>query len=98
MKKIFRTAESIVILGYVLSLLGILGLAFAAYEIPRQLVNTARQTTHSHRVTAKIEEIARDVLDAESTGRAYVITGNPDVLARYHRVLPEIDRDVEEYR
>jgi len=98
MKRFFRSAERTVILGYVLSLLGILALAFASYEIPRQLVQTARQSAHSHGMTAKIEEIARDVLDAESTGRAYVITGNPDVLDRYHRVLPEIDRDVQGYR
>ena len=97
MKRLFRSAERTVILGYLLSLLGILALAFASYEIPRQLVQTARQSAHSHGVTAKIEEIARDVLDAESTGRAYVITGNPDVLDRYHRVLPEIDRDVEAF-
>ena len=97
MKKIIRSAERIVILGYLLSLIGILALAFASYEIPRQLVQTARQSAHSHLVVAKIEEIARGVLDAESTGRAYVITGNPDLLARYHRLLPEVDRDVQAF-
>ena len=97
MKRIIRSAERTVVLGYILSLVGILALAFAAYEIPRQLVQTARQSAHSHRVVAKIEEIARGVLDAESTGRAYVITGNPDLLARYYRVLPEVDRDVQAF-
>lgn len=93
-----RSAERTVIVGYVLSLLGMLVLAFAAYEIPQQLVRSAREVAAAARVLGTISDIGRSALDAESTARAYIVTGEAQILKRYLRLLPEIDQNIAAFR
>jgi diguanylate cyclase (GGDEF)-like protein len=85
-------------IGYVLSLIGIALLAFAVYEIPRQLVENARAIARSERVIGTIEEIGRSALNAESTARAYVIASDAPTLDRYFSLLPQIDDQISAFR
>lgn len=91
-------AERAVIIGYVLSLVGMLLLAYAAYEIPQQLVQSARAVAAAERVKTAIEDIGSSVSEAESTARTYIITGDAQALERYLLLLPEIDKDIAAFR
>ncbi|HET7158236.1 MAG TPA: diguanylate cyclase, partial [Burkholderiales bacterium] len=87
-----------VIIGYVLSLIGMLLLAYAAYEIPRQLVQSARAVAAAERVKAAIDDIGSSVSEAESIARTYIITGDAPALERYLLLLPEINQDIAAFR
>ncbi|MES2565073.1 MAG: diguanylate cyclase [Pseudomonadota bacterium] len=91
-------AERAVGVGYVLSLVGMLLLAYAAYEIPQQLVQSARAVAAAERVKSAIEEIGKAVSEAESTARTYIITGDAQTLERYLLLLPEINKDIAAFR
>ncbi len=54
--------------------------------------------THTHETLTKIEEVFRDISEAEAGVRGYIISGDEAFLEPYHLALPEISADLNELR
>ena len=94
----FGSIEKTVGWGYVFSLFGILAVALVAYNVSKEEIVSADWVTHTEQVIASLQEIQRYALDAESTGRAFIISGHPELIDKYSMLLPVIDTKIGEFR
>ena len=94
----FGSIEKTVGWGYVFSLLGILALALVAYNVSKGEIESADWVTHTQEVIASLEGIQRYALDAESTGRGFLVSGDPVLIERYMALLPAIDAKIRDFR
>ena len=92
------TVERTLIAAYMLSIVGIFTLGFLFFFATRQEVIASNWVTHTESAIGDIEAIHRLALDAESTGRAFLITGNDENLARYRRLIPQLYNSVATFK
>jgi diguanylate cyclase (GGDEF)-like protein len=92
------TVEKTLIAAYALSTMGILMLGVLFYVATRQEIAASDWVAHTERSIGDIEAIHRLALDAESTGRAYLISGRSDMLARYEQQVPALYKSVVTFK
>lgn len=80
------------LLGFVASVLILLGVGAALYSGAGRSVRDAEQVAHSWSVLEQIGGLYSRVKDLEAAQRGYVLTGKPEYLGQFHAALPEIDR------
>ena len=83
-------------LGIVLLLL--LSLGWAAYSTPRSLVTSTTQFRQDYDTLDALSAWTRDMDEAETGQRGYLLTGNPDYLAPYQAALKELPLDFEKLK
>lgn len=71
---------------------------FIAYRGTHQLVETAREETHTYQVLSGLEEILSLVKDAETGQRGYIITGEPRYLEPYQTAIKRIGQKTKDVR
>ena len=94
----FGSVEKTIGWGYVFSLFGILALALVAYSVSKEEIESADWVTHTEEVIASLEGIQRYALDAESTGRGFLISGDLGLFEKYSMLLPVIDAKIGAFR
>lgn len=79
--------------GLAFLLVGLLMISsFTSYWSMTELVDATRQRKMSFLATAELDQIATQMLNAETGQRGYVITGDPSYLEPYTDAVSEIDR------
>jgi diguanylate cyclase (GGDEF)-like protein len=68
-------------------MLGMLAVTALAFFVSRQQIEAADWVARTERAIARLESIESDLLAAESTGRAFVLTGASDLPARFSSLL-----------
>ena len=75
-------------LGVVLLLL--LSLGWAAYRTPKSLATSTKQFQQDYAMLDALSAWTRDMNEAETGQRGYLLTGNPDYLVPYENALREL--------
>ncbi len=83
---------SIAILGF------LIGNAVVAYRKGSAVLSDARDVTHSVNVIANVNEIDSLMLEAESSHRGYVVTGDDRFLGRYREIHRLVDDDLDKLK
>ena len=74
-------------LGFGLSLLVLLAVAFVAFQGARQLKHTTTGLVDSRDQARIIREVRSAIVDAETSQRGFIITGDPVYLEPYQKAL-----------
>jgi PAS domain S-box-containing protein len=82
--------EKRVLFGFVFALAIIVGLGIYAYLNNRKFAETSNQVAHTNRVLYHTEFILKQLMDAESRQRGYIITGDTSFLAPFQKTSAEI--------
>ncbi|MGE5524110.1 MAG: diguanylate cyclase domain-containing protein [Rhodospirillaceae bacterium] len=90
----FRSPDGVAFFNFALSLCYLLGLAAAAYFLSKEQRETDELVRHSQEIVSHVTRLQYLAFDAESTGRAYLLVGEPALLRRYDELLPAIEREV----
>lgn len=80
--------------GLALGVLILIG--WVAYRNTARLIETSDRVTHSHRVRIGVRDVLIKMLEAETGGRGYVITGDESGLGRYQAAVAAIEQDVKD--
>lgn len=90
----FRSPDGVALFNFALSLCYLLGLGAAAYFLSKEQRETDRLVRQSQEIVSHVTRLQYLAFDAESTGRAYLLIGEPELLHRYDELLPAIEREV----
>jgi methyl-accepting chemotaxis protein len=71
---------------------------FISFTNMKILQEDAALVTHTRQTLTKIEEVFRDISEAETGARGYIITGDEAFMDPYHLALPEISADMNELK
>jgi diguanylate cyclase (GGDEF)-like protein/PAS domain S-box-containing protein len=85
-------------MGFIAALLILLALAFVSYQSTRQLVDTEGWLAHTQEVLTRLNLLEADIVEAESAGRGYVITGDRRYLDDYQAEAESVKADVASVR
>jgi methyl-accepting chemotaxis protein len=85
-------------LGFGLSVLVLLVVAFMSYRSTRQLVDAARWGEHTHEVLRNVGALTLMLVDAETGQRGYIVTGEDPYLEPYQAAIPHIDELLQDLR
>ena len=69
-----------------------------AYRGTHQLINSAREETHTHQVLSKLEEILSLTKDAETGQRGYILTGESRYLEPYQAASGQLEQKVRDVK
>lgn len=69
-----------------------------SYTSTERLVQTEYWVGHTHQVRRELADLIRELVDAETGQRGYVITGDDAYLAPYRAALSEIEASLESVR
>jgi CHASE3 domain sensor protein len=94
----YASVERDVLRGLLWSLGGIFTLAFITFAVTNEQHESSRLVAKTERALASISEIGELALNAESTARGYLLSGNPDTMHRYADILPLIDSQLDIFR
>ncbi len=72
--------------------------AWLSYITTRQLVETSRQVSHTHKVLVALEEIVTSLQDVQRGERGYVITGDNRFLEPYHAGVEKIEHEIADLK
>ncbi|EPX58325.1 type IV pilus biogenesis protein PilJ [Cystobacter fuscus DSM 2262] len=81
-------------LGFGLSLLVLLLVALVAFQGARQLQETTEGLVDSRDQGRRMSMVLSLIVDAETSQRGFVITGDPTYLEPYHRARQRLDEDL----
>src|SRR5262245_9447594 len=81
----FRT-----VIGFVAALTVLAVIAITTYRSARQAIRDDRLVAHTYEVLEKLQEVLVDVMDAETSVRGYVISGDPEFLQAYERARTQL--------
>ncbi len=79
----FFSIRQKVLLGFGLAIVAVVANAIMSYRSARAFISTADWVAHTHRVLEVHATLLRDIMDAESATRGYVITGDEDFLTPF---------------
>ena len=85
-------------LGFALGLAIFSVVGFIAYRGTHQLVESARQETHTYQVLSELEEILSLTKDAETGQRGYILTGEPRYLEPYQAAIDKLEQKIRDVR
>ncbi|MCY7323708.1 MAG: CHASE3 domain-containing protein, partial [Phormidesmis sp. CAN_BIN36] len=69
-----------------------------AYRGTHQLINTAREETHTYQVLSELEEILSLAKDAETGQRGYILTGESSYLKPYQTASGQLEQKVRDVK
>ncbi|PSB21184.1 HAMP domain-containing protein [Phormidesmis priestleyi ULC007] len=84
--------------GFALGLAIFSVVGFIAYRGTHQLVESARQETHTYQVLNELGEIFSLAKDAETGQRGYILTGEPRYLEPYQAAISKLDQKISGVR
>jgi PAS domain S-box-containing protein len=90
-----RSVERNVIIGLVVVFLVLIANTILSNQAANTLVRDGELVAHSHETQTVIEDALSTVLQAESSARGYVITGDESHLEPYRQAVAAIDRKLE---
>jgi diguanylate cyclase (GGDEF)-like protein len=90
----FQSPEGAALFNLALSLCCLLGLTGSAFFLAQEQRDTDTLVRRSQEIVSHVTQLQQLTLDAESTGRAYLLIAEPELLQRYQNLLPLIDREV----
>jgi diguanylate cyclase (GGDEF)-like protein len=90
----FRSPEGAALFNLALSLCCLLGLAGSAFFLAKEQRDTDTLVRRSQEIVSHVTQLQQLTLDAESTGRAYLLIAEPQLLHHYRNMLPLIDREI----
>jgi diguanylate cyclase (GGDEF)-like protein len=90
----FRSPEGAALFNLALSLCFLFGLAASAYFLAKEQRDTDTLVRRSQELVSHVTQLQQLTLDAESTGRAYLLIADAKLLQRYEQMLPLIDREL----
>jgi diguanylate cyclase (GGDEF)-like protein len=90
----FNSSEGAAVFNLALSLCCLLGLTGSAFFLAKEQRNTDTLVRRSQEIVSHVTQLQQLTLDAESTGRAYLLIAEPELLQRYQYMLPMIDREI----
>src|SRR5215470_6028842 len=90
-----RSVERNVIIGLVVVFLVLIANTILSNQAANTLVRDGELVAHSHETQTAIEDALSNVLQAESSARGYVITGDESHLEPYRQVVGAIDQKLE---
>ncbi|MEE7548418.1 GGDEF domain-containing protein, partial [Xanthomonas sp. Kuri4-1] len=85
-------------LALVLSALVFVAIGVGIYVGARRSLADAARVAHTHEVIGRIDEIQARLLDAESNGRGYLLTGNDGYLLEYQSSTDRLPILLEQLR
>jgi CheY-like chemotaxis protein/CHASE3 domain sensor protein/putative methionine-R-sulfoxide reductase with GAF domain len=84
--------------GFALGLAIFSVIGFIAYRGTHQLVETAREETHTYQVLSGLDEILSLAKDAETGQRGYILTGEPRYLEPYQSAIKRLGQKTKDVR
>jgi methyl-accepting chemotaxis protein len=84
--------------GYALSLLALVAVGVAAYQVATELTDTTEELMQARRVAKDLRELDISLLTVESSQRGYLLTGDEAYLATYDQASREVDDGVADLR
>ncbi|MGZ3459123.1 MAG: methyl-accepting chemotaxis protein [Archangium sp.] len=84
--------------GFGLSLVMLLAVAFVAFQGAQQLNDTSENLVQSRDQGRAIRDLRGLLVDAETGERGFVITGDENYLEPYNRALQDLNADIESLR
>src|ERR1044071_504859 len=72
--------ENRIVLGFAASIMALLSMGWLLYLTSEELIRTQRLVSHTHEVIAALESGLATLTDAESSQRAYLLTGDESFL------------------
>ena len=91
-------AKRIVAIGYVVSIAGLIGLVLFAFSVQREEYETDQWVFHTGEAITALEHLQLRITAAESTGRAFLITGDSKFLTGYDALTPLIWDELKRFR
>jgi PAS domain S-box-containing protein len=76
----------------------LVAMAIVAYWQLRQRYHAAETLQQALLVHSQVEDIISDLLDAEVSAKAYLLSGRDDDLSDYYSALRQLPRDIDELR
>lgn len=89
-----RALEATEIRWLMAALIVLIGIAGVAFWQLQQRGRAADLVRHALMVHAQVEHVTEDLLDAEASSKAYVLTGNQDFIADYDSAMRRLPRDI----
>jgi CHASE3 domain sensor protein/signal transduction histidine kinase len=96
--KAWWSIENKIAIGAGLALLILCVVGVVAYRSIVGLIATVSWVTHTHRALETLEGLRGNLVDVESSGRGYVITGADPYLEPYRAAIGEVDQRVQQLR
>jgi diguanylate cyclase (GGDEF)-like protein len=87
-------SERVIAIAFYLCVGGIAGVGFLAYHLIGRTAQSEAWVLHTLLVVARIEGFHQSLMEAESTGRAFIITGDPSFRETYTTLLSVIDSEL----
>ncbi|XXF77653.1 methyl-accepting chemotaxis protein [Myxococcaceae bacterium GXIMD 01537] len=84
--------------GFGLCLLVLLAVSFAAWQGAMEITDTARELVNSRERMLTLHEVRRDLLEAESSQRGFLLTGREEYLTPYNQALHLLRDNMAEMR
>jgi PAS domain S-box-containing protein len=79
---VFRTGAGIALAALLLA-----GLTYLTFRNTRELIRAGRWVDHTRDVLGQLDELVSNLRDAEASSRGYVLTSDPELLARYRTAV-----------
>lgn len=92
------TFGRILAVGYALAGLVLLGVAAVGYQSTAQLIANDQRVEHTHQVRRELADLLKDMSDAETGQRGYLLTGADGYLAPYQAALAEAHASYDRVR
>ncbi len=93
-----NSAEKMMALGFVASVLALAGIGWLSYLTTTKLIATEHQVSHTHQVIATLEGGLAILTDAETAQRGYLLTGDEQFLRDSRQAQSQIDGWLESLR
>jgi diguanylate cyclase (GGDEF)-like protein len=95
---VFGSVEKSIAGGFCLSLFGLIAMALVAYSVSKEEIESADWVEHTQEVIGTLQEIQRYALDAESTGRGFIVSGAAGMVDEYKKLIPRISEKIAAFR
>ena len=93
-----KRARYLLVLGFLGPCLLIGIMAFIGFRAERQLADSIHWVGHTIEVRRDLQQLLASVLQAESGGRGYLLTGRDTYLEPYRASLKRLPREIEQLR
>ena len=91
-------AERVIPIAFGLSVIGVTGVGFLAYYLLARAHDSEAWVFHTAVAISRLETLHRRLVEAESAGRAFLISGDPPFHQTFSRTAALIDQDLNEFK
>src|SRR5689334_18408542 len=93
-----RLAERVISIAFYLSVIGVAGVGLLSYYLVARMQDTEASVLHATTAISRLEALHRTLVEAESAGRAYLITGHQTFRDSFNSKMAGIDRELHDFK